>query len=52
MEMNLTRMQDDLENKMDKRRQKSIRDKEKEIKFLEMAVEQGVVEQLDLDAAK
>ena len=51
MEMNITRMQDDLENKMDKRRQKSIRDKRKEIKFLEMAVEQGVVEQLDLDAA-
>ncbi len=51
MEMNITRMQDQLENKMDKRRQKSIRDKKKEIKFLEMAVEQGVVEQLDLDAA-
>ena len=52
MELNISRMQDQLENKMDKRRQKSIRDKKKEIKFLEMAVEQGVVEQLDLDAAR
>jgi TP901 family phage tail tape measure protein len=52
MELNISRMQDQLENKMDKRRQKSLRDKKKEIKFLELAVEQGVVEQLDLDAAR
>ena len=51
MELNISRMQDKLENKMDARRRKSIRDKKQEIKFLEMAVEQGVAEQLDLDAA-
>ena len=52
MELNISRMQDQIENKMDARRKKSLRDKQKEIKFLEMAVEQGVVDQLDLDAAK
>ena len=35
-----------------KDKEKSLRDKEKEVKFLELAVEQGVVDQLDLDAAK
>ena len=51
MELNIAKMQDQIENKMDKRRQKSLRDKKKEIKFLELALEQGVIEQLDLDAA-
>ena len=52
MELNVAKMQDQIDNKMDKRRQKSLRDKKKEIKFLELALEQGVIEQLDLDAAK
>lgn len=52
MELNISRMKDQLENKMDARRKKALRDKQKEVKFLEMAVEQGVVDQLDLDAAR
>ncbi len=52
MELNVAKMQDQIDNKMDKRRQKSLRDKKKEIKFLELALEQGVIEQLDLDAAR
>ena len=51
-QMNIQKMRDRLEGKMDARQRKSIRDKEKEVKFLELAVEQGVVEQLDLDAAQ
>jgi len=50
--LNLQRMRDKLENKMSKRQQKNIRDKQKEVKFLQLAVEQGVAEQLDLDAAQ
>ena len=45
-------MTDKLENKRSKRQEKSIRDKKKEVEFLKKAVEQGVVEQLDLDAAQ
>ena len=52
MELNITRMNDKLSQQMTAREQKSIRDKKKEIKFLEMAVEQGVAEQLDLDVAR
>ncbi len=48
----LDKMRDKISMKMTARERKSIRDKEKEVKFLELAVEQGVAEQLDLDAAK
>lgn len=51
-QMNIQRMRDKLEGKMDARAKKSLRDKEKEVKFLEMAVEQGVADQIDLDAAR
>ena len=52
MELNITRMNDKLSQQMTAREKKSIRDKQKEIKFLQMAVEQGVAEQLDLDVAR
>ena len=48
----LDKLRDKISMKMTARERKSIRDKEKEVKFLELAVEQGVAEQLDLDAAK
>ena len=51
-QLNLQRMRDKIEGKMSNRDKIRIRDKEKEVKFLELAVEQGVAEQLDLDAAK
>ena len=51
-QLNLQRMRDKIEGTMSNRDKIRIRDKKKEIKFLEMAVEQGVAEQLDLDAAK
>jgi len=51
-QLNLQRMRDKIEGKMSNRDKIRIRDKKQEIKFLEMAVEQGVAEQLDLDAAK
>ena len=51
MELNIQKMTDKIEAKRSKRQEKSIRDKEKEVKFLELALEQGVIEQLDLDAA-
>ena len=51
-QMNIQKLRDRLEGKMDARQRKSIRDKQKEVKFLELAVEQGVVDQLDLDAAR
>jgi len=52
MTLNIDRMRDKLSQQMTAREAKRIRDKEKEVKFLELAVEQGVAEQLDLDAAK
>jgi len=52
MTLNIDRMRDKLSQQMTARERKRIRDKEKEVKFLELAVEQGVAEQLDLDAAK
>ena len=52
MELNLQKMTDKIENKRNKRQEKSLRDKKKEVEFLKLAVEQGVVEQLDLDAAQ
>ncbi len=52
MGLNLDKMRDKLSMKMTARQKKSLRDKEKEVKFLELAVEQGVAEQLDLDAAR
>jgi TP901 family phage tail tape measure protein len=52
MELNITKMNDRLSQQMTAREKKSIRDKQKEIKFLQMAVEQGVAEQLDLDVAR
>ena len=52
MTLNLDRMRDKLSQQMTAREAKRIRDKEKEVKFLELAVEQGVVDQLDLDAAR
>ena len=51
-QLNLQRMRDKIEGKMSNRDKIRIRDKEKEVKFLELAVEQGVAEQIDLDAAK
>ena len=51
-QMNLTRMRDKLEGKMSNRDKQRLRDKEKEVKFLKLAVEQGVAEQLDLDVAQ
>ena len=51
-QMAIQRMRDKLEGKMSNRDKKRIRDKEKEVKFLKMAVEQGVAEQLDLDVAQ
>ena len=51
-QMAIQRMRDKLEGKMSNRDKKRIRDKEKEVKFLRMAVEQGVAEQLDLDVAQ
>ena len=52
MELNLQKMTEKIENKRSKRQEKSLRDKKKEVEFLKLAVEQGVVEQLDLDAAQ
>ena len=52
MTLNIDRMRDKLSQQMTARERKRIRDKEKEVQFLELAVEQGVAEQLDLDAAK
>ena len=52
MGLNLDKMRDKISMKMTARQKKSLRDKEKEVKFLELAVEQGVAEQLDLDAAR
>ena len=51
-QLNLQRMRDKIEGKMSNRDKIRIRDKQKEVKFLELAVEQGVAEQIDLDAAK
>ena len=51
-ELNIQRLTDKIENKRSKRQQKNIRDKKKEVEFLKKAVEQGVVEQLDLDVAQ
>jgi len=50
--LNIDRMREKLSKQRTARERKSIRDKQKEIKFLELAVEQGVAEQLDLDAAR
>ena len=52
MSLSLDKMRDKLSSKMTARQKKSLRDKEKEVKFLELAVEQGVAENLDLDAAR
>ena len=50
--MNIEKIRDKLSATRTARERKSIRDKEKEIKFLELAVEQGVADSLDLDAAR
>jgi len=52
MSLSLDKMRDKLSSKMTARQKKSLRDKEKEVKFLELAVEQGVADNLDLDAAR
>ena len=52
MAIGIEKMRDKISATRTAREQKSIRDKQKEIKFLELAVEQGVAENLDLDAAK
>lgn len=50
--LNIEKMREKISNVRSARERKSIRDKQREVKFLEMAVEQGVAEQLDLDAAR
>ena len=52
MQLSLDKMRDKISQKMSARDKKNIADKKKEIKFLELAVEQGVAEQLDLDVAR
>ena len=52
MALNLEQMREKISAVRTARERKSIRDKQKEVKFLELAVEQGVAENLDLDAAR
>lgn len=52
LSLNLEKMREKISGQRTARERKSIRDKQKEVKFLELAVEQGVAEQLDLDAAR